>query len=210
LALPPIAQALGGLREDETVALVQQALAADEPALAILGELQAGMSIVGERFEGGEYFLSELIYAAEIFKKSSAPLQEELQSTSESTVGTVVLGTVKSDIHQFGKDIVAGVLSSNGFTVVDLGVDVSHQAWVEAIEDTGASVVGMSCLLTTAFDHMKEAIATIERAGLRDTVTILAGGGPVNQIAADYVGADHYCESAQSGVVIAKNVLGVS
>jgi dimethylamine corrinoid protein len=210
MTLSPLAQAVSDLQEDEAMGLVQEKLDAGEPAISILEELQAGMSIVGDRFEGGEYYLSELIFAAEIFQKAGAPLQQQLADSSQEAWGAIVLGTVKTDIHEFGKDIAGTVLSSNGLKVVDLGVDVEHQAWVDAINETGAALVGMSCLLTTAFDGMKEAIATIERAGLRDRVTVLVGGGPVTEEAAEYVGADHYCKTAQDGVVVAKNVLGVS
>jgi dimethylamine corrinoid protein len=210
MTISPLAQAVGDLQEDAAVGLVQERLAAGEAPMAILGELQDGMGIVGERFESGEYYLSELIFAAEIFKQAGAPLQEELAGSAREAYGTIVLGTVKNDIHAFGKDITATVLSSNGIKVVDLGVDVDHQAWVDAVNESGATLVGMSCLLTTAFDSMKEAIATIERAGLRDKVTILIGGGPVNETARDYVGADRYCETAQDGVDVAKAVLGVS
>jgi methanogenic corrinoid protein MtbC1 len=206
----PLAQAVGDLEEDKAVVLVQDKLAKGEPALSILEELQAGMNIVGERFEEGEYYLSELIYAADIFKKAGAPLQEELKRSVQSSYGTLVLGTVKNDIHEFGKDIVATVMSSNGITVIDLGVNVEHQAFVDAIKETGATLVGMSCLLTTVFDDMKAAIQALKDAGLRDQVTVLVGGGPVDQATADYVGADYYCKTAQDGVTYAKKVLGVS
>jgi methanogenic corrinoid protein MtbC1 len=206
----PLAQAVGDLQPDEAASLVQDKLAAGEEALAILAELQDGMSIVGDRFESGEYYLSELIFAGEIFKRASAPLQDAIAAAAEDAVGTIVLGTVKNDIHEFGKNIAGTVLSSNGIRVVDLGVDVDPQAWVDAINESGATLVGMSALLTTVFDSMRDSIATIERAGLRDKVTILVGGGPMTVEAAQYVGADHYCETAQDGVVVAKNVLGVS
>jgi methanogenic corrinoid protein MtbC1 len=205
-----LAQSLGDLDDAATVDLVQEKLDSGESALAILGELQDGMNIVGERFAGGEYFLSELIYAADIFKKAGAPLQEELKSAVQNTYGTLVLGTVKNDIHDFGKDIVATVMASNGIKVIDLGVNVEHQAFVEAIKEHKPQLVGMSCLLTTVFDDMKEAIKTIKDAGLRDQVTILIGGGPVDQATADYVGADVYCKTAQDGVIAARKVLGVS
>jgi methanogenic corrinoid protein MtbC1 len=206
----PLAQALGDLEEDKAILLVNDKLAKGEPALSILEELQAGMNIVGERFESCEYYLSELIYAADIFKKAGAPLQEELKRSPQTSYGTLVLGTVKNDIHEFGKDIVATVMSSNGIKVIDLGVNVEPQAFVVAIKENKATLVGMSCLLTTVFDDMREAIQTIKDAGLRDQVTILIGGGPVDQATADYVGADHYCRTAQDGVIAAKNVLGVS
>jgi methanogenic corrinoid protein MtbC1 len=206
----PLAQAVGDLEEDKAVVLVQDKLAKGEAALSILEELQAGMNIVGERFEEGEYYLSELIYAADIFKKAGAPLQEELKSSVEKSYGTLVLGTVKNDIHDFGKDIVATVMSSNGIKVVDLGVNVEHEDFVKAIKESGATLVGMSCLLTTVFDDMKAAIAAISAAGLRGQVTVLIGGGPVDQACADYVGADFYCKTAQDGVIAAKKVLGVN
>ena len=205
-----LAQAVGDLHPDEAVRLVQEKMAAGEDAMAVLAELQGGMAIVGDKFENGEYYLSELIFAGEIFKQASAPLQDAIAAAAEDAAGTIVLGTVKNDIHEFGKNIAGTVLSSNGIRVVDLGVDVDHQAWVDAINESGATLVGMSALLTTVFDQMKEAVATIEAAGLRDKVTILVGGGPMTEEAAQYVGADHYCETAQDGVVVAKNVLGVS
>jgi methanogenic corrinoid protein MtbC1 len=206
----PLAQAVGGLDMDGAIGLVQEKLAADTEPMAILQELQDGMGIVGDRFEAGEYFLSELIFAGEIFKRASAPLQDAIAEAAENAVGTIVLGTVKNDIHEFGKNIAGTVLSSNGIRVVDLGVDVDPKDWVDAINESGATLVGMSALLTTVFESMKESIATIARAGLRDKVTILVGGGPMTEEAAQYVGADHYCETAQDGVVVAKNVLGVS
>ena len=206
----PLAQAVGDLDELTAISLVEDKLAAGETPLSILEELQAGMSVVGERFENGEYFLSELIYAADIFKKAGAPLQEGLKSSTQSTHGTLVLGTVKNDIHDFGKDIVGTVMTSNGIKVINLGVNVEHQAFVDAIKEHKPELVGMSCLLTTVFDDMKDAIATIKDAGLRDQVTVLIGGGPVDQACADYVGADVYCKTAQDGVAAAKKVLGVN
>jgi dimethylamine corrinoid protein len=206
----PLAQAVGDLDEQTAVQAVQEKLAAGETPLSILEELQAGMSVVGERFEAGEYFLSELIYAADIFKKAGAPLQEGLRSAAQSTHGTLVLGTVRNDIHDFGKDIVSTVMSSNGIKVVDLGVNVEHERFVEAIKEHQPALVGMSCLLTTVFDDMKEAIGAIKAAGLRDQVKILIGGGPVDQATCDYVGADIYCKTAQDGVIAAKKILGVN
>lgn len=205
----PLAQAVGDLDEQTAVTLVEEKLAKGEAALGILEELQAGMNIVGERFESGEYYLSELIYAADIFKKAGAPLEEELKSATQASYGTLVLGTVKNDIHDFGKDIVATVMSSNGIKVVDLGVNVEHQAFVDAIKEHQPELVGMSCLLTTVFEDMKEAIRTIEAAGLRDQVKVLIGGGPVDEATREFVGADYYCKTAQDGVAVAKQILGV-
>ncbi len=205
----PLAQAMGDLDEATAVRAVEEKLKSGESALSILEELQAGMNIVGERFEEGEYYLSELIYAADIFKEAGTP-QEELKTTAPKKLGTLVLGTVKNDIHDFGKDIVSTVMSSNGIEVMDLGVSVEHEAFVQAIKDSGAALVGLSCLLTTAFDDMKATIEAITDAGLRDQVTILIGGGPVDEATAQFVGADLYCKTAQDGVIAAKRVLGVS
>jgi len=205
-----LAQALGDLDEAGVVASVGEKLAAGVAPLAILEELQAGMNIIGERFGSGDYFLSELIYSADIFKKASAPLAEGLKGQAYARHGTLVLGTVKNDIHDFGKDIVATVMSSNGIEVIDLGVNVEHEAFVAAIKEHRPELVGMSCLLTTAFNEMKAAIDTIAAAGFRDQVKILVGGGPMDQACADYVGADLYCRTAQDGVLAAKQILGVS
>ena len=210
MSTTPLAQALGDLDEATAVSLVEEKLACGEDPLSIVEELQAGMGMVGERFEGGEYFLSELIYAADIFKKAGSPLQEGLKSAAQSTVGTLVLGTVKNDIHDFGKDIVGTVMTSNGIRVIDLGVNVEHEAFVTAIREHHPELVGLSCLLTTVFDDMKATISAIKDAGLRDQVTILIGGGPVDEATCDYVGADVYCRTAHDGVVAAKRVLGVS
>jgi dimethylamine corrinoid protein len=205
-----LAQALGDLEEVAVISGVEKELASGAAASAVLEELQAGMNIVGERFEAQEYFLSELLYAADIFKKASAPLAEGLKGQPAEKLGTLVLGTVKNDIHEFGKDIVATVMSSNGIEVIDLGVNVEYEAFVEAIRDHKPQLVGMSCLLTTVFDDMKATIASITSAGLRDQVKILIGGGPVDQALADYAGADAYCRTAQDGVIAAKRFLGVS
>lgn len=210
MSVSTLTQAVGDLDEAAAVRIVEERLAAGEAPLAILQDLQAGMNVVGERFESGEYFLSELIYAADIFKKSGTPVQARLAGQTQEKLGTMVLGTVKNDIHDFGKDIVATVMSSNGIEVIDLGVNVEHQAFVDAIKEHKPQLVGMSCLLTTVFDDMKEAIDTITAAGLRDQVKILVGGGPVDQACADYVGADAYCRTAQDGVITAKRFLGVS
>ncbi|MHB1344189.1 MAG: cobalamin B12-binding domain-containing protein [Thermoleophilia bacterium] len=203
-----LAQALGDLDEAAVKTMVAEAVAAKRDTLAIVDELQEGMEIVGKKFEADEYFLSELIYAAEIFKQANAPLGESLKSATKETLGTIVLGTVKNDIHDFGKDIVGMVLTSNGINVVDLGVNVDHQALVDAIREHKPQLVGLSCLLTTVFEDMKDSVAAVAAAGLRDQVKILIGGGPVDQSVADYVGADAYCVNAQVAVETARKYLG--
>ena len=205
-----LSQALGALDEAKVDEEVRRELAAETPALSILGELQEGMQLVGEQYECNEYFLSELILASEIFKNASALLAEGLAKQTDNKLGTMVLGTVKNDIHDFGKDIVRMVLESNGVEVVDLGVNVPYERFVEAVREHSPRMVGLSCLLTTLFDDMRATVDALAQAGLRDQVTILVGGGPVDKSVADYVGADLYCEDAQGAVEAAKRVLGVS
>ena len=192
------------------IAGVEAELSAGKDPMAILEEVQAGMEIVGKRFEDGEYYLSELLYAADIFKKVNAPLAERLQGRKSETLATMVLGTVKNDIHEFGKDIVATILTSNGVEVIDLGIDVDYDKFVDAIREHRPQFVGLSCMLTTVFSDMKATMEAIEQAGLRDSVQIYIGGGPVDESLAKHVGADLYCRTAQDAVVGMKKYLGVS
>jgi len=195
--------ALVEMREDDVLAAVR---AAEEAGLApadVIAALQAGMKIIGDKYEAGEYFLSELIMSAEIFKRALEELGLDRSAADTGTRGTVVLGTVHTDIHDIGKNIVVSVLSANGFNVVDLGVDVPAQKFVDAVRDSGAEVVGLSCLLTTAFPAMQETIAALAEAGLRDTVTVMIGGGPVSADLAEQLGADGAGMSAQEAVILA-------
>ncbi len=205
-----LAQALGDLQESEVTAGVEEQLSAGKDPMAILADVQAGMEIVGKRFEDGEYYLSELLYAADIFKQVNVPLAEKLQGRKSETLATMVLGTVKNDIHEFGKDIVATILTSNGVEVIDLGIDVDYDAFVAAIREHRPQFVGLSCMLTTVFGDMKATIEAIEQAGLRDTVQIYIGGGPVDESLAKHVGADLYCRTAQDAVTGMKKYLGVN
>jgi methylmalonyl-CoA mutase cobalamin-binding domain/chain len=161
------------------------------------------MKDIGDKYEAGDYFLSELIMSAEIFKRALEELGLDRSAADTGTRGTVVLGTVHTDIHDIGKNIVASVLSANGFKVVDLGVDVPAQKFVDAARDNNARVIGLSCLLTTAFPAMQETVAAFAAAGLRDNVTIMIGGGPVNSDLARQLGADGAGTSAQDAVILA-------
>jgi len=210
LTVTPLTQALGDLDEAAVEAGVKQKLDAGVPALEILLELQQGMTIVGSKYESCDYYLSELVLAAEIFKNSTGQLGTLLEQSATETLGTIVLGTVLHDIHDFGKDIVGMVLRSNGFKVVDVGVNVPYDTFVEAIRANDAQLVGLSCLLTTVFDDMKATVEAIAAAGLRDKVKILIGGGPVDQAVCDYVKADAYCFDAQQAVEAAKKMVGVN
>ncbi len=198
-----LSQALVEMREDDVLAAVREAQAAGAPAADVIAALQAGMKTIGDKYEAEEYYLSELIMAAEIFKNALAELGLDKSAAATGTRGTVVLGTVHTDIHDIGKNIVAGVLGANGFKVVDLGVDVPAQAFVDAAREHEARVVGLSCLLTTAFPAMQQTIAAFQDAGLRDRVSIVIGGGPVTAQLAAQLGADGAGTSAQEAVNLA-------
>ena len=200
---------LADLKEDEVINQVKRLLSDNESADEIFKELQRGMGIVGERFQKGEYYLSELIMSADILKSAIRDLEDKLGSSSDEKLGTMVLGTVLGDIHDIGKDIVALIFKSNGFKVIDLGVDVPIERFVEAVRKHKPEIVGLSCLLTTSFDNMKATIEALEEAGLRDKIKILIGGGPVDQSTCDYVGADTLSRDVQAGLEIAKLMIGV-
>ena len=195
--------ALVEMREDDVLAAVRAAKEAGAGAGEIIADLQAGMKEIGDRYEAEEYYLSELIMSAEIFKRALEELGLDKSAADTGTRGAVVLGTVHTDIHDIGKNIVASVLSANGFKVVDLGVDVPAQQFVDAARESGARVVGLSCLLTTAFPAMQETIAAFAKAGLRDKVSIIIGGGPVSDDLAAQLGADAAGASAQEAVNLA-------
>ena len=199
---------MADLKEDLIFAQINEQLNQSIPAEDIFKELQVGMEIIGERYQNQQYYLSELIMAADIFKNAANMLQDKFESTDKK-VAKIVLGTVLGDIHDIGKDIVALVFSTNGFEVIDLGVDVPIKNFVDAIREHQPEFVGMSCLLTTAFENMKKTIETIEQEGLRGNVKILIGGGPVDKSTCDYVKADAVCEDAPVGVEIAKQMLEV-
>jgi methylmalonyl-CoA mutase cobalamin-binding domain/chain len=204
-----LVEAMADLEEDAVLAEVKALKAQNVPALDIIAYLQEGMSIVGKRFEEKEYFLSELIMSAEIFNEASQLLGGGMGGAGSSKYGTFVMGTIYDDIHDIGKNIVTTVMSSNGFNVIDLGVDVPTAKYVEAIKQYKPKVIGISCLLTTAFDNIKECIQTLEKEGLRKDIKILIGGGPVDEATCKYVGADHVCKNAQETVEYSKKYMGV-
>lgn len=199
--------ALVEMREDDVLAAVRAEKEAGAAPADIIADLQAGMKEIGDKYEAEEYYLSELIMSAEIFKRALEELGLDKSAAATGTRGTVVLGTVHTDIHDIGKNIVASVLGANGFKVVDLGVDVPAQQFVDAVRDSGAQVVGLSCLLTTAFAAMQETIAALAAAGLRDEVRVIIGGGPVSADLAAQLGADGAGASAQEAVNLAASAV---
>ena len=200
--------ALAELEEDETLEIVRARLAGGGDPLAIFEDARKAMEIVGERFASQEYFIPELVYAGEILKEISALVKPHLNAGADvSRLGKIVLGTVAGDIHDIGKDIVVFMLDVNGFEVLDLGVDVPAERFVEAIRESGSSVVALSGFLTLAFQSMKDTVAAIDDAGLRDGVRIMIGGGPVDEQVCTFTGADAFGTDAMAAVDLAKGWL---
>jgi len=196
---------------DQTVAHTKDALAAGvEPMAIIDGALVPGMRIVGERFSAGEYFLPNLIVSANGMKRAMALIEPELRTRRQArrSAGTVVIGTVKGDIHEIGKSLVATMLAANGFEVHDLGVDVPVEKFVSAIQETGATLVGLSALLTTTMNVQRKVVEALDAAGLRDRVKVMVGGAPVTGRWAGEIGADGYAEDAVGAVDLAIRLRG--
>ncbi|MDW8803131.1 cobalamin-dependent protein [Clostridium sp. A1-XYC3] len=203
-----LVEAMAALDEDVVLEEVQSLKNRGVEPLEIIESLQEGMSIVGKRFESKEYFLSELIMSAEVFNEATK-LFGGMDKSGKSKNGVFVLGTIYDDIHDIGKNIVTTVMRSNGFEVIDLGVDVSTAKFIEAIRQYKPKVVGISCLLTTCFDNVKECIQAIKDAGLRNGVKVLIGGGPIDEATGKYVKADIVAKNAQNTVDYCKQFVGV-
>jgi methanogenic corrinoid protein MtbC1 len=204
-----LVNAIADMREDDALALVEDMVAGGTDPMQILEDAREAMDVVGKRFEEGEYFLPELIMAGEILNQITDIIKPHLAAVSQGpSRGKVVIGSVAGDIHDIGKNIVTFMLDVNGFEVHDLGVDVSPQAFVEAIREHRPQVVGLSGFLTLAFDAMKATVASIQAAGLRDSVKIMVGGGQVDDKIRAYAGADAYGDDAMEAVVLAKRWTG--
>jgi 5-methyltetrahydrofolate--homocysteine methyltransferase len=177
--------------------LAESLLAAGEDPLQIIEEgLIAGMDIVGARFKEGEMFVPEVMMCAKAMSVGVETVRPAVKSGEIKSAGVIVIGTVQGDLHDIGKNLVAMILRSAGFDVIDLGVDNSPQKFVEAIKENNAQIVGMSALLTTTMPAMKDTVDAIVEAGLRDKVKIVIGGAPVSRDFAAKIGADGYGDDA--------------
>ena len=203
-----LAQAMADCREDEVKALVQQKLAAGVPANDVLAECNRGMIELGNRFNREECFLPDLMFGGMIMKGVMAQLSPKLErGAAAQTVGTAVIGTVQYDVHDIGKDILVMMLRGSGFEVVDLGVDVPADKFVEAAKEKGGTIVALSALLTTTMTQMKQVIQALGAAGVRGKTKVMIGGAPITQQYADEIGADGYSDNASSAVSLARKLV---
>jgi methanogenic corrinoid protein MtbC1 len=204
-----LVKTLADLKEKEALEIVQNRLNAGDAAISILDDARRALEIVGKRFSDCQYFIPELVYSGEILKAITDMVKPKITKTAEmKRLGKVVVGTVAGDIHDIGKDIVVFMLDVNGFEVFDLGIDVPAQKFVDKIKETNSKVVGLSGFLTLAFDSMKETVEAIKKAGLRDKVKIMIGGGQIDDQVKGFAGADAYGKDAMEAVKLAKGWIG--
>jgi methanogenic corrinoid protein MtbC1 len=197
------------LREEDALRIAEEQLQGGTDPLEVVAACREAMDVIGQRFADGEAFIPELIMAGEIMNGITAKLKPYLkaEATGEK-LGTVVMCTVQGDIHDIGKDIVVTMLDIAGFNVIDLGVDVPIAKVVETVRESKAQVLGLSGLLTVAFDSMKATVAAIDEAGLRGDVKIMLGGAPVTDAVVEYAGADAWGKDAVVAVDLAKSWVG--
>ena len=209
--LAKIRESVAELDLDQTLEHVKEAVEKGLGVVDIIEKgLAEGMRIVGEKYESGEYFIADLIVSAEIFNKALSILKPKLEEMRKQVkpLGTVVIGTVYGDIHDIGKNLVATMLRISGFEVVDLGVDVPPEKFVESVKKHNADIVGISTLLTSTMTHIRDVVEALKKAGLRDRVKVIVGGAPLTEEIAKELGADAYGENAVKAVEICKKLLG--
>ena len=207
--LQQISECLQRGEHEEVAELTRQAIDADHSATEILNDgLMAGMDEVGKRFGAHEIFLPELLLAARAMNAGIDVLKPSFLGGEMPTQGKVVIGTVKGDLHDIGKNLVGIMLKGAGFEVIDVGNDVGADVFVDAAEAEGASVVGLSALLTTTMTGMKEVVELVKSRGLQDKVKVVVGGAPLSKAFADEIGADAYGYDAGNAVEIVKELVG--
>ena len=206
-----LVEAIADMREDDALREVNTQLQNGGDPIQILDDCRQAMSLVGQRFEAGEYFVPELILAGEMLKEISTLVKPKLtQTAGVKKHGSVVVGTVQGDIHDIGKDIVVFMLDVNGFEVYDLGVDVAPEKFIEKMKEVKPDVIALSGFLTLSYDSMKNTVAAIEAAGLRTGTKIMIGGGTVDEQIRSYAGADAFGKDAMAAVALAKSWTGAN
>ena len=202
-----IARAVEGGRRKVVDQLVREALAEGVKAETILNEgLVVGMTNLGEQFKNGEVYVPEVLVAARAMKTGTEILKPLLVAENVQSLGTVAIGTVEGDLHDIGKNLVGMMIEGSGFTVMDLGVDVKPEMFIDAVRG-GAKIIGMSALLTTTMPMMTKVIERLKDEGLRDQVKVMIGGAPITQEYADEIGADGYSSDAASAAELAKRLI---
>ena len=193
-----------------TRALTQQALAEGIDPLEIVNEYMVpAMGEVGRRFECNEYFVPELLISARAMKAALELIRPLLTARGDKPVARVAIGTVKGDLHDIGKNLVASLLEGGGFEMIDLGVNVAPEKFIAAVKEKQANIIAMSALLTTTMPAMKTTIDALKQAGVRSQVKVLIGGAPITQKYADEIGADCYAENAVGAVALAKKAVAL-
>ncbi len=207
-----LVEAIVLMREKDALRLTEEALARGESPQSILAACQDAMRVVGERYQDGSYFLPELIMSGEMLKKIAVLVKSEFaaQAPAGERLGRVVLGTVRGDIHDIGKDIVGFLLDVNGFEVTDLGINVPEEKFVEAVKEHEPQVLALSGFLSVAFDTMKSTVEALQAAGLREDLRIIIGGGQMDELVRTFTGADAYGDDAMAAVAFAKKTVAVN
>jgi 5-methyltetrahydrofolate--homocysteine methyltransferase len=206
--LNEVASAVQACDEERVKGAVERALQANaEPLEVIDNGLIAGMNVVGKKFREGDVFVPEVLMAAEAMRAGMENIKPKLMGKEIPTIGTAIVGTVEGDLHDIGKNLVIMMLEIGGFKVVDLGIDITPDQFVNAAKENNAILVGMSALLTTTMMKMKDTIDALEEAGVRKGVKVIIGGAPVSQDFADDIGADGYAPDAATAAELAKNLV---
>ena len=201
--LAKLRDAIVNLDIDGVKKAAEEALAAGIPAYkAVIDGMAKGMGIVGQKYEDGEYFLAELIMAGETMKEGMAVLEPHLKAGDIKTAGKVVMGTVRGDLHDIGKNVVATLLKAANFEVIDLGVDISAEQFIETVKKENPDILAMSALLTTTMIEMENVMKALEKEGLRDKVKVIIGGAPITPEYAKKIGADAAAKDAVEGIRI--------
>lgn len=202
-----LTELVADLKENEAISYVKEAIEKGSDPIKIIEEGQKGMEIVGNKFRDNEYFLPELLIAAQMFSGIMETLGPHVKTKSKETLGKIVLGTVKGDLHDIGKNIFKTISEANGFTVYDLGVDVPAEKFVEVAERENVNIVAMSGLLTTVFSSMRNVVEILEEKGMRKKVKVILGGAPMDEGVQKLVGADAWTRNASNGVDLCKDLM---
>jgi trimethylamine corrinoid protein len=206
-----LVELIANVKEKEVLEWVRKKLGEGGDPLEILADTREGLKVVGERFSCGDYFIPELVFSGEIVRQVTKLVEPYLKggkAEQRQRKGKVIIGTVKGDIHDIGKNMVVFMLDVNGYEVIDLGIDVPPEKFVETLQKTGSRIVGLSGFLTLAFDTMKETVEAVKGAGLRDKVKIMIGGGQIDEQIMTYTGADAYGLDAMAAIKLADGWIG--